>query len=121
MAAPGTRADARGALGAGRRAGCCALSPAAYGGRWTGDTGCRNSLFYIHQMLDVCLIQTTTSGTEGNRGFMQAARFLSIFIGPVQRDSPPHPQSTPVPGRRFTRDCRKGKRKALQACRGHFS
>lgn len=32
-----------------------------------------------------------------------------------------HPQSTPVPGRLFTRDCRKGKRNALQACRGHFS
>jgi len=65
---------------------------------------------YIRQMRDVCLIQTNTSGVGGNRGFIWAAKFLSIFIHNLDRKTPLlHPQSTPVPGRLFIQDCRRGK------------
>ncbi|XP_054704905.1 LIM/homeobox protein Lhx2 isoform X3 [Grus americana] len=39
----------------------------------------------VLQMLDVCLIQTNTSGIEGNRGFMWAAKCRSIFIHSLHR------------------------------------
>lgn len=99
------------ALGARRKAGCCGLCHLLL---TVGDgleiRGCRNSLFYVRQMLDVCLIQKNTSGIEGNRGFMQAAKYLSIFMRSLQRETPLlHPWSTPVPGRLFIQDCRRGK------------
>lgn len=78
------------ALRARREAGCCGLChPLLTMGDGLEIRGCRNSLFYyIHQMLDVCLIQTNTSGIEGNQGFMQAAKFLSIFIHSLHRKTP---------------------------------
>lgn len=42
--------------------------------------GCWNLLVYVHQMLDLYLVLTSTSGSEGSRGFSGAAKFVGIFI-----------------------------------------
>lgn len=66
--------------------------------------GCWNSLVCVHQMLDLYLVLTSTSGSEGSRGFSGAAKFVGIFIHSQHWMTPSCPKQTV-----YTENCRRGK------------